>query len=96
MYWLQDGIMKIDLPAGEPTLVGTSQPISSFAVDQPGAPGDAVVYLVGDGGVHCVEPATGASKLLAHETGTDIIIDAENIYWASGAPGSASILRLPK
>jgi hypothetical protein len=94
LYWMQDGIMKIDLPDCKPLCTAThaakTQGVSAFAVD------DASIYAVGDGGLVRVDKASLVETQLANEAGHDVVVDATSIFWSGGAPGAASIYALAK
>lgn len=94
LYWMQDGIMKIDLDQCGPTCTAThaakTQGVSAFAVDA------TSIFSVGDGGLVKIDKATLAETKLASEAGQSVEIDDGAIYWAGGAPGDASIFKLAR
>lgn len=94
LYWMQDGVMKIDLPDCSPLCTAThaakTQGVSGFAVDS------ASIYSVGDGGLVRADKATLGETRLANEAGQSIVVDNGAIYWAGGSPGAVSIYKIAK
>jgi hypothetical protein len=94
LYWMQDGIMKVDLDQCSPTCTAThaakTQGVAAFTVDA------TTIFSVGDGGLVKVDKATLAETKLASEAGQSVEIDDAAIYWAGGAPGDAAIYKLAR
>ena len=94
LYWMQDGIMKIDLDQCGPTCTAThaakTQGVSAFAVDA------SSIFAVGAAGLVKVDMVTLKETTLASEAGQSVVVDDTSVFWAGGAPGSASIYTAAK
>jgi hypothetical protein len=88
IYWLAGSVFRVDPGGGEPVKVSAGLDVAAYAVD------GTTVYVLGDG-LASVESAVTTTQL-AYETGTDLVVDATDIYWLSGSSGAVSVLKLGK
>ena len=86
--------MKIDLDQCGPTCTAThaakTQGVSAFAVDA------SSIFAVGAAGLVKVDMVTLKETTLASEAGQSVVVDDTSVFWAGGAPGSASIYTAAK
>ncbi len=92
VYYLLNGLLVLDVnnPNGATHVDTMLSSVAAFAVDK------SDIVMVGSGGVSRLDRATQKETFLASEPGTTVAIDATTVYWGSGAPGAAKILKVAR
>jgi hypothetical protein len=92
VYYLLNGLLVLDVdnPSGATHVDTMMANVASFAVDAKD------VVMVGSAGVSKLDRATQKETLLANEPGTTVAIDGSTVFWGSGAPGAAKILKVAR
>ncbi|MFO0759055.1 MAG: hypothetical protein U0359_21365 [Byssovorax sp.] len=92
VYYLLNGLLVMDVknPAGATHVDTMMTSVNSFVIDQKD------VIMVGNLGVSKIDRMTQKETLLANEPGTTVTADATDVYWGSGTPGAAKILKVAR
>ncbi|MEO7328164.1 MAG: hypothetical protein ABI193_06280 [Minicystis sp.] len=92
VFYLLNGLLMLDVnnPSGATHVDTMLTNVAAFVVDK------SDIVMVGSGGVARIDRATQKESFLAYEPGSTVAIDATTIYWGSGAPSAAKILKIAR
>jgi hypothetical protein len=92
IFYLLNGLLMLDVnnPGGATHVDTMMTNVAAFTVDQ------KAIVMVGSGGVSSLDRATQKETFLANEAGTTVAIDSSTIYWGSGVPTAAKILKIAR
>ena len=92
LYLIAGGAVNVvdAVAGGAPNKVSGTTDVKAFDVDANG------LVAIGDDGLFAIDAGTETATLLAYERGSEVVMDADTIRWASGSSGSVSVLALPR